>query len=225
MCRIGTLHHFFHLIVVRLMRVILVPFLLLLFSGCQTLTGISHDYPEHWPTRAESKTSCPNLTGLYIDKGIPKYDVHHHSHKYLSFHFLHELQDSDIRWEHGDSNETQLIQDAEKQLKLQLFQKDNLVNEVVLQSTKDYECQRGILWLDSGEDAQGHELGGYKSWFKIGLQLAQDGSIVGQVHQSNVALALWVIPMGGKQIIWYRWPEASQSNKSLNADASDAGAG
>lgn len=98
---------------------------------------------------------------------------------------------------------------------MQLFRNEDLWDEIVLHRNKEFVCGEGVLWFDSGVDAQADELGGYKSWFRIGLQRAIDGSVVGQVHSSSVALALWVIPMGRKQIIWYRWPDVSRSNNPL----------
>ncbi len=190
------------------MRVRLALSLAILLSGCEMLTGYSHAYPIDWPARVALESGCPNLHGVYVDLAIPKYQKSFDVRKYLSYHFFGELQERAI---HKERNDVRITLVGEEQLKFELLQSGNPVNEIVLLRNKDeFVCREGILWIDSEKDSQADGLGGYKSWAKLGLQLAEDRSLVGQVHSSSVGLAMWAIPIGGKQVFWYQWPRTLQ---------------
>lgn len=191
-----------------------IPFALIsacLFA-CQTMTGINHEYPVSWPPLVSSE-GCPNISGDFLNLGVGKYESSPHEH-YLSFHlFQRRLFDNETSGMEPLAPEDATIQYisvnniGSQQLLIGSIDSHGVLEQRTLNiREEDYICKAGILWVDSGIEVYTGELGSYRSHYKLGLKLAEDGSLIGQLHNDNVALAMWIIPMGGTQILWFRWP-------------------
>lgn len=197
------------------MKYLILCFAALSLSGCETLTGISHDYPRHWPKYLHETSICPDISGFYQNVGEEKYDrgPHHIFRKSLGYRLLgfHTFEPntnedrSEAVWIIYSARIVEVVQD-ESSLTVMVKTHDGVDHQKTWQiNEEEATCSSGWLWLPQGSAKGGDGTGGYHNNFKIGIRKAIDGSLVAQEHNYMVGAALWVLPVAGQQVMWFRW--------------------
>ena len=183
----------------------LLPILLSVFIlvGCQAITGISNDYPSQWPELAlTSESQCSNISGTYIEKGKCNYP-HSCSITSLSERLLPKNK------KYIDGN-TVTIKHISNNIEIAFATNDGLVTNQLSYDSKDFTCENGAIWIKQGESYQSEGVGMASRKYIMGFKKASDGSLIGQHLNSGWGLVMWVIPVGGTQVLWYKWAPTNE---------------
>ncbi|MBY4949567.1 hypothetical protein [Cupriavidus respiraculi] len=80
-------------------------------------------------------------------------------------------------------------------------------------------CSEGVLWLPMVTKVIKDGTGIGTNSTQKGLQLAQDGTLLGVHRSAGVALIGWVVPIALSHDIWFRWPAVDERRPPSNARA------
>ena len=189
-------------------RALLLPFSAMIY-GCQALTGISHEYPPHWPKIYEvSENECVDLSGSYGDFGMSGNHSTIGKENRLSFYFY-----KGVRKKNGDpvvqltADEVEIVSSSET-ISVQVKRQEILVDEIKFEKGKgDFLCNGNGVTLDVTTTSQSGTYGGGVGSIRLRLSKAKDRSLVGETIFGGVGVGLWVVPVAGYQKLWYRWKE------------------
>jgi len=172
---------------------------LFLLSACQAMTGISHRYPESWPELIRTASSqCTDISGTYVEKGVCNYPLHCNS---LSlFNRLASTEAQPI-----DQSTVTVKQLSPDQIEVSLSNKDGMATKQLSSKSEDFVCEDGAVWIKQGEDFHAEGVGVASRKYIMGFKKASDGSLIGQHRNTGWGLVMWVVPIGGTQILWYKW--------------------
>ena len=179
--------------------------LVVFVAGCASpaFTGIPDHWPADWPQLGPVPlTSCPNITGTYVDFGTSVYVRADPSGRSLSRRLLQHpgvAPDTPVR----------ITQKSDDELHVQVVENTGRPTERVLSRARgDFECDAEGLWVQTEIRTQADATGYARSVISMGFRPAEGGVLAGQHRHSNLGLALWIIPVPGNQRIWYRWEPA-----------------
>lgn len=165
-------------------------------AGCDTLTGISSEFPSGSPEVTRASPGCPNLDGEYEN-------VAHYS--YLVDTDANKLAER-LAWGRAA---TVIIRSEGDQLNLvfQGSQGERFFRK--LSAPADFECLDGGLVLRPMKASGADGTGGYRSERRLMLRRAVNGDLIGEERLVSVGALLWVLPIVGSQTYWYRWRRAT----------------
>ncbi len=169
-------------------------------AGCSAFTGISSAYPKGWPEIVSEPAGCPNINGRYESQG--------------GYSFLPEENENSLvhrfGGEYGRSVRIELSSD---QLTVDMETIEGALFQKVLSGADgDFACGHGVLVLKPILQSGGDGTGGYRSERRLVLHRANNGDLIGEDRLFSVGAFLWVVPISGSQVFWYRW--RAQTNES-----------
>lgn len=181
----------------RCITILLVTLLL----GCQAFSGVSHKYPDEWPKTIEADhNQCPDISGLYLNNdGICKYPSLCESKRLYSR----------LTNQSGAGNAVLISKVNDAELIIRLKHNEKITGNNILKEGSDYKCEGGSVWFGQGKSNYADDLGYIDREFTMGFRKAEDGSLIGQHRNSGWGLAMWLVPVGGTQILWYKWDETN----------------
>jgi len=190
----------------------------LLFTLATTLlAGCVSDFPRppDWapPVKANG-AACPGLDGLYDNRGESAYRYVMGSDITLSVQLLRyapseRAANVHLRMAGNGVSDTRLEVTV-------LSPAGSVLRSAVLQRVADggpqgtFWCVDGVLWLPTTVNVMKDGTGVGSNNTRLGLSLAQNGTLAGVQRSEGVALIGWVVPLVQTQDIWYRWPAVSE---------------
>lgn len=168
--------------------------MLLPLVGCSSLTGGSGN-------NSAAPLACPDLSGVYSNSASYA-DQGGDSSRFLSWHLRVPLPLNDpfadrIRihpWKDG-------------KLLVEAFSSGKLTAQRELDQAEGHvSCEGGAMLFPPEVSTQTDALGGARTTkVRLVRKDDSDGAITSQERTTAAALALWVIPLGGRQSYWFRW--------------------
>lgn len=177
----------------RALRMVALAMLIPLAS-CSTLRGSGE-------ANAGGPQACPDLSGVFSN--VASYaDLGDGGSRFLSWHLRVPLPLNDpfadrIRihpWKDG-------------KLLVEAFSSGKLIAQRELDQAEGHvSCEAGAMLFPAEVSTQSDVLGGARTT-KVRLVRKDDtdGAITSQERTTATALAMWVIPFGGRQSYWFRW--------------------
>jgi hypothetical protein len=171
-----------------------------LLGGCQTMTGISHTYPGSWPELPRTTSSeCPDISGKYVENGICNYPLHCNSlslaERFSSTKTINAVPETTVT----------IKQPSAEQIELSFSTSTGIFTNSLSSKFGEFVCESGAIWIKQGESFKAEGVGVASRKYTMGFMKSSDGSLVGQHRNSGWGLVMWVIPVGGAQILWYKW--------------------
>lgn len=169
-------------------------------AGCSL--GIDSSYPDEWEDRSRVSNECPNIDGRYSNVGFYSNDAAYHSYAIPEYatHLTYRL---------GGSPSQSYIVDLSHHdgvLTLNAMLNGEVKNTLELvESRGDFDCRSGVLWIRPKIDAGADGVGGFRNTNSLGLQMSEDGNLIGQDRTSGAAALMWAIPLLISQTHWYKW--------------------
>jgi len=76
----------------------------------------------------------------------------------------------------------------------------------LLRENGDWDIEKGKIIFPTVNESTVDGFGGYQASSTFRLSIGSDGSLIGEDNRGSLGLALWLIPVGGTQTFWFRWP-------------------
>ncbi|MBN4078741.1 hypothetical protein JYT96_01930 [Gammaproteobacteria bacterium AH-315-C21] len=163
------------------------------------MTGISNAYPKGWPELASGILECPDISGVYKDRGL----YSHRSGNFSEF-LAYRLDDRNITFRADSVRVSKIDGDT---FSVVAFNVEGKPFEAFTLSrgAGDYECVEGKIWLPTSEESVADGTGFVGTETKIGFSKAIDGSLIGETRHFSYGVAMWVVPGATTQVFWYQW--------------------
>jgi len=190
-----------YLLVMRNLLLLVITTICLL--GCSTLTGIDNKKPSDWTLVTQPSDLCEQLSGEYRNYGSSTYSPKGGS-PFLAYRFGMNVK---------------YVQDLESIKTVKIKCIDNAVIELhairtnatvltrkLLRENGDWDIEKGKIIFPTVNESTVDGFGGYQASSTFRLSIGSDGSLIGEDNRGSLGLALWLIPVGGTQTFWFRWP-------------------
>ena len=168
--------------------------------GCSTLTGIDNKKPSDWALATQPLDICEEINGEYRNQGSATYSPKGGS-EFLAYRFGFDFQSiksiEAIRINCIDS----------KTIKLHAISGNEVVlTRTISRENRDWNIEKGKIVFPTKDESTSDGFGGSMASSSFQLSIGSDGSLIGEETRGNIGLALWLIPVGGSQSFWFRWP-------------------
>lgn len=171
-------------------------------SGCV----VSATYPTTWPGIVDAAQACPDISGIYSNFGRSAFSLENPQYAAwtrLSDYIFESVPGRVSRVEFSHPADLEIVGKA------YLSDGETLVRTFVLGD--DCDCRKGVLWIRIGwvtEDASTDGVAIFAERVRIGLAVAEDGSLIGETRRKGVGF-VYIAPVAGGEKDFIRWQPAT----------------
>jgi len=170
------------------------------------------NYPQSWsPLSEPEKVSCPSIAGKYKAASVPNPEYKKTSCEPAVGRgwFCHSLPEDLLGLKAKIKNESwvEIKEHIGLDLEITLGENDTIGQKTVLKSEKDqFECtEDGVVVKVGPEFMVGAGAVGANLGYKYAFRKALDGSLIAKETTSGGGLILFVIPIAGSSVQWWKW--------------------
>ena len=177
-------------------------------ASCAAVVGRSNEYPENWPkVEPVDGELCPDLSGTYYDTARSTYDQDCLACRSLS-NTLGGYFANNFR-----QQTTKVTQVGSNEIGIEVVESNQVVfNGRLLSGNGDFICNSEGVWVGERQYSTAEGVGYDKGKVVYGLSRAVDGSLIGQKRNTGFGMLLWIVPLWGGEITWFKWTPVEDSD-------------
>ena len=174
--------------------------LIMVVNGCT----FHAPYPTEWAELEHIPEDCPNIAGIYVDRG----DLDPESAKATGVGWWHVSLSGYLGLGHDTRTTThvEISQPNARIIEVTAWENDVLLSQKTYSRQHGaYECESGFVKIDTSESwFAGSEVMGYERGALL-FRKSIDGALIMQSTSSGFGMVLLILPAVADQQLWYRF--------------------